>query len=761
MRRIITTILLLLLTVSWLSDPASAALPDLVYHTMDFPNGAMGTLEGIDPEGSGGEGDIVRVNVYGDAVLYSYIHKGKMKILLAEHCGYGLGKDVISIFDPGEWASPQALTEEESFSWDMRGFAYDESYFYIANLMQGRITKVRIDDFHLMSESCDLAAIDTGEVFDDEFGHLAEDLILASDGYLYALDQTYWQYPLDLGPGTVVKIDPVTMEVIDWAKVGDSPWDMAVHEGYVYVSCFGGSMFENGYKETDQTLLQRVPMTGMLGNTQVIADGSLLNSEESGMNGYMLLEIGDDGTLYTTSYQIKDPFSAKVFIGNISDLTDEKSFTAETLNFQMTFAGWSRASLMDRTRNICWISDSGTRRNDSKLVAFGPDGVIGSYTGGELGGYPNMLTLAGENRPLPPEENRSPSVPGLLSPEDGESVSRQGLTLKWSPAVDPDGDTLSYRIFFGRSEEEMSAVATVSGREYLPLVDAGGSYVWAVEADDDRDGKARSATWTFEVEPEEGQILGDVSPDSYLSTGIETLNAWRVDLDLEVLEGFTPVGTIESGDVSFESVEPVLYGVEGILAPLGGMSFSLDDGGEDTYVKVELGLRVQSDDLEAWEEGLWDSLTSSTADPEALKVSVLERIHPFKILEEETVDLVVLARTASSENWQDWFEVTVTPSQADGQPAIIVAVPLVVADGGQPEVQALRDGEGQAFFLVFDGEKDGVLEDPLAPVLMEKKKDTSKPYSFSSSTGCRVGFSTSSLLLAVPLLVCAGRRWPR
>nr|WP_321502711.1 hypothetical protein [uncultured Dethiosulfovibrio sp.] len=724
--------------VSW------AELPDIVYHTMDFPNGAMGVLSNVDGEGKNGSGGIVRVNVYGDAVIYGYTHQGESRILLAEHSGYGLGQDMIYLFEPDKWGSPVSLTKKDSFSWDMRGFAYDDSYFYVANLMRGTITKIRIDDYKIMATSFDMKTYDTGEQFDKDFGHLAEDLLLAPDGYLYAMDQTYESYPLELGSGTIFKIDPATMRAVDWAKVGASPWDMAYHDGYIYVSCFGGSMFTNGHRETDRPLLQRIPTTSMRGKTETIADGSLINTADR-MNGYMLLEVGDDGTLYATSYQIKSPFSSRVYVGNVASLSPGVPFTSSTLRLVSTFEGWSRASIMDRSRNLCWISDSGTSRNDSKLVAFNLQGEVARYSGSELGGYPNMLALAGKNAKPPIGENRPPSRPQITSPLDGDVVSSDRAVLAWDRSIDPDGDGISYRVSLRESGVADSTGFDTTTASLFPLLKDGTSYSWHVTARDGRGAESSSKSYSFTTGIPDGLLLPIASQDQHKLSGIPFIRLRGIEISSHLLDGLSPA---KSGDITDVKISKEDHQEKNILTSVRistqSKSFS------KTYTVFDITMEITSQDLRLWPE-VWDKISAPSSDQDAMTYRLLSRIKPMISLAGNEVDLLTtdthdksLLSTTSTSERESWFNTCITGR------GIAIKLSLVVADGKLSECLAIEDAPNGKFFIVKSESSNGTPELSLLLKVTEESPADQNDYVFPSSTGCNAttsGWGFTALLI--------------
>lgn len=100
-------------------------------------------------------------------------------------------------------------------------------------------------------------------------------------------------------------------------------------------------------------------------------------------------------------------------------------------------------------------------------------------------------------------ENTPPSAPTVISPAaNATNVSRQ-LTLQWKASVDPDGDPVTYKLYFGTNTANVNAQPLVadnltSNSYTIPYTLADQqTYYWQVEAVDGYDGTVVSSDGTF------------------------------------------------------------------------------------------------------------------------------------------------------------------------------------------------------------------------------------------------------------------------
>lgn len=69
-------------------------------------------------------------------------------------------------------------------------------------------------------------------------------------------------------------------------------------------------------------------------------------------------------------------------------------------------------------------------------------------TGATLGTASATVTIA-DNESAPVASNQAPEIPTLVSPADGSNgVNGNTVTFKWNSVTDPDGDTVSYELYY-------------------------------------------------------------------------------------------------------------------------------------------------------------------------------------------------------------------------------------------------------------------------------------------------------------------------
>ena len=118
--------------------------------------------------------------------------------------------------------------------------------------------------------------------------------------------------------------------------------------------------------------------------------------------------------------------------------------------------------------------------------------------------------------------NRAPIDSHSPSPGEDAVVFATDITLNWS-CTDPDGDDLTYDIYFGDSPNPSLVESGVVTNSYsLEAMERGQTYYWKVVAHDGRGGVSESPEWSFWINTPPVISL----PDSEVDEG----KVFRLDL---------------------------------------------------------------------------------------------------------------------------------------------------------------------------------------------------------------------------------------
>lgn len=92
--------------------------------------------------------------------------------------------------------------------------------------------------------------------------------------------------------------------------------------------------------------------------------------------------------------------------------------------------------------------------------------------------------------------NAPPNVPSNPDPYDGESDVKLDATLSWT-CSDPDGDPLTYDVYFGTSNPPPLLEQNQSGTGYDPTLGYDTTYYWKIIAWDNHSTSNESEIWSF------------------------------------------------------------------------------------------------------------------------------------------------------------------------------------------------------------------------------------------------------------------------
>lgn len=109
--------------------------------------------------------------------------------------------------------------------------------------------------------------------------------------------------------------------------------------------------------------------------------------------------------------------------------------------------------------------------------------------------------------------NKPPSIPFLVSPPEWESWMEPTIIFKWKSGIDPEGDSLSFDLWIGKSLSTMKLhrpdvdyYTMIAGEKVYETTETGfqfeQDYYWQVAAKDPNGNYILGHTWKFTTRPE-------------------------------------------------------------------------------------------------------------------------------------------------------------------------------------------------------------------------------------------------------------------
>ncbi len=96
------------------------------------------------------------------------------------------------------------------------------------------------------------------------------------------------------------------------------------------------------------------------------------------------------------------------------------------------------------------------------------------------------------------DPNVAPGVVTLITPANAATnVASYAFSLTWSLVTDPDGDAVTYDVYFGTAATPATVASTEIGKTYTPTLEVNTTYYWKVVAKDGKGGTSESAVWSF------------------------------------------------------------------------------------------------------------------------------------------------------------------------------------------------------------------------------------------------------------------------
>jgi uncharacterized protein (TIGR02145 family) len=119
-------------------------------------------------------------------------------------------------------------------------------------------------------------------------------------------------------------------------------------------------------------------------------------------------------------------------------------------------------------------------------------------------------------------QNNAPAAPTLLLPPHQATNVAYNTTLTWQKALDPDGDSITYEVWYGTGATPDRLLVTGNTSMQLTLA-ANTGYSWKIVSIDSRGARTESAVWTFTTSPNAGNTAPaapTLSAPANTSTGV-------------------------------------------------------------------------------------------------------------------------------------------------------------------------------------------------------------------------------------------------
>ncbi len=186
--------------------------------------------------------------------------------------------------------------------------------------------------------------------------------------------------------------------------------------------------------------------------------------------------------------------------------------------------------------------DTHSYTSDPELTGYMPNGNSNAIDHGKIlnsMGYNKDIT--GLSRPqgngwdigaaeLPEGNgNNPPTQPSNPNPEDGATAQAVNVTLNWN-CSDPNGDPLTYDVYFGTTNNPPIAAADQSNSSFDPgQLNSNTTYYWKIVAKDDQGTSTQGPVWNFSTGDQ-----NDITPPELIGTALSGTNTVLVTFSEEM-----------------------------------------------------------------------------------------------------------------------------------------------------------------------------------------------------------------------------------
>ncbi|MCD6331085.1 MAG: hypothetical protein J7L80_02670, partial [Thermoplasmata archaeon] len=139
------------------------------------------------------------------------------------------------------------------------------------------------------------------------------------------------------------------------------------------------------------------------------------------------------------------------------------------------------------------------------------------------------IANGGDWHPLLVPTNHPPAEPYNPTPPDGATDVELDVTLQWQ-CYDPDGDALSYDVYFGTTTNPPKVASNITSNSYNPALQYSTTYYWRIVAWDEYGAKSISPIWSFTTKEDTPPTVSNPHPaNGSIGTAVNPVLAVDVD----------------------------------------------------------------------------------------------------------------------------------------------------------------------------------------------------------------------------------------